>query len=163
MPELLEVRNISAGYGPLQGLHEIEITVREGERIGPVVPNGHGKTTLIRALTHMTGWRQGSMRLDGKDIGGTRSMGAGRRTPGLIRRGIGVAPRGDATGSPASSTSSQHSDRCSTRSWASFRAANGAWSPSGGCRWRRPGSTSCANLAAAVPNPWPVTKRSTKA
>lgn len=96
MPELLEIRNLSAGYGPLRVLHEIDMTVREGERIGLVGLNGHGKTTLIRALTHMTGWQQGSIRLDGEEIGGTRSLGAGRRTPGLVKRGIGVAPQGDA-------------------------------------------------------------------
>lgn len=96
MPELLEIRQLSAGYGPLRVLHEVDMTVRQGERIGLVGLNGHGKTTLIRALTHMTGWQQGSIKLDGDEIGGTRSLGAGRRTPGLVKRGIGVAPQGDA-------------------------------------------------------------------
>lgn len=96
MPELLEVRQLSAGYGPLRVLHEVDLTVRAGERLGLVGLNGHGKTTLMRALTHMTSWQQGSIKLDGAEIGGTRSLGAGRRTPGLVRRGIGVAPQGDA-------------------------------------------------------------------
>ena len=96
MSELLEVRQLSAGYGPLRVLHEINLTVKAGERVGLVGLNGHGKTTLIRALTHMTGWQQGSIRFGGVEIGGTRSLGAGRRTPGLIKRGIGVAPQGDA-------------------------------------------------------------------
>lgn len=96
MPDLLEVRQLSAGYGPLRVLHEVDLTVRAGERLGLVGLNGHGKTTLMRALTHMTGWQQGSIRLEGAEIGGTRSLGAGRRTPGLIKRGIGVAPQGDA-------------------------------------------------------------------
>lgn len=96
MPELLKIRQLSAGYGPLRVLHEIDMTVAEGERIGLVGLNGHGKTTLIRALTHMAGWQQGSIKLDGTEIGGTRSQGAGRRTPGLVKRGIGVAPQGDA-------------------------------------------------------------------
>ena len=96
MPELLKISRLSAGYGPLRVLHEIDISVREGERIGLVGLNGHGKTTLIRALTHMTGWQQGSIQLEGREIGGTRSLGAGRRTPALVRSGIGVAPQGDA-------------------------------------------------------------------
>ena len=65
MPELLEIRQLSAGYGPLRVLHEVDLTVKAGERIGLVGLNGHGKTTLIRAITHMTGWQQGSVRLDG--------------------------------------------------------------------------------------------------
>ncbi|QBF30823.1 ABC transporter ATP-binding protein [Thalassococcus sp. S3] len=96
MPELLEVRQLSAGYGPLRVLHEVDFKVKAGERIGLVGLNGHGKTTLFRALTHMTGWQQGAIALDGAEIGGTRSLGAGRRTPGLVKRGIGVAPQGDA-------------------------------------------------------------------
>lgn len=96
MPEILEISRLSAGYGPLRVLHEIDLTVRAGERIGLVGLNGHGKTTLIRALTHMAGWQQGSIKLSGKEIGGARSLGAGRRTPGLVRLGIGVAPQGDA-------------------------------------------------------------------
>lgn len=96
MPDLLDIRQLSAGYGPLRVLHEIDLTIRTGERIGLVGLNGHGKTTLIRAITHMTGWQQGSIRFDGQEIGGTRSLGAGRRTPGLVRMGIGVAPQGDA-------------------------------------------------------------------
>lgn len=96
MPELLEIKQLSAGYGPLRVLHEIDLTVSKGERLGLVGLNGHGKTTLMRALTHMTSWQQGSIKLEGAEIGGTRSLGAGRRTPGLVRRGIGVAPQGDA-------------------------------------------------------------------
>ena len=91
MPELLEISQLSAGYGPLRVLHEIDLIIGEGERIGLVGLNGHGKTTLIRALTHMAGWQQGSIKLDGAEIGGTRSQGAGRRTPGLVKRGIGDA------------------------------------------------------------------------
>lgn len=96
MPEILEIEKLSAGYGPLRVLHEVDMIVRAGERIGLVGLNGHGKTTLIRALTHMAGWQQGSIRLAGEEIGGTRSLGAGRRTPGLVRKGIAVAPQGDA-------------------------------------------------------------------
>lgn len=96
MPELLEIRQLSAGYGPLRVLHEIDLTVGTGQRIGLVGLNGHGKTTLIRSITHMTGWQQGSILLDGEQIGGTRSLGAGRRTPGIVKRGVGVAPQGDA-------------------------------------------------------------------
>jgi len=96
MAELLEIRGLTAGYGPLRVLHEVDLTVRPGERIGLVGLNGHGKTTLFRAITHMVGWQQGSIRFEGTEIGGTRSLGAGRRTSGIIRLGIAMAPQGDA-------------------------------------------------------------------
>jgi len=96
MTDLLQIQHLSAGYGPLRVLHEIDLTVRVGERIGLVGLNGHGKTTMIRAITHMTGWQQGSIKLDNVEIGGSRSQGAGRRTPKLVKMGIAVAPQGDA-------------------------------------------------------------------
>ncbi len=96
MAELLEIRGLTAGYGPLRVLHEVDLTVRPGERIGLVGLNGHGKTTLFRAITHMVGWQQGSIRFEGTEIGGIRSLGAGRRTSGIIRLGIAMAPQGDA-------------------------------------------------------------------
>ena len=96
MPELLEIRGLTAGYGPLRVLHEVDLTVKAGERIGLVGLNGHGKTTLFRAITHMAGWQQGSIKLDGVEIGGTRSLGAGRRTSGIVRMGVAMAPQGDA-------------------------------------------------------------------
>ena len=96
MSKVLEINKLSAGYGPLRVLHEIDMNVSAGERLGLVGLNGHGKTTLMRALTHMAGWQQGSIKLEGTEIGGARSLGAGRKTPALVRRGIGVAPQGDA-------------------------------------------------------------------
>ena len=68
MPEILKLRKLSAGYGPLRVLHEIDLTVQNGERIGLVGLNGHGKTTLLRAITHMSGWQQGSIKFNDVEI-----------------------------------------------------------------------------------------------
>jgi branched-chain amino acid transport system ATP-binding protein len=96
MHDILKISKLSAGYGPLRVLHEVDLTVKSGERIGLVGLNGHGKTTLLRAITHMSGWQQGSIKFNDFEIGGSRSVGAGRRTPRLVRSGIAIAPQGDA-------------------------------------------------------------------
>ena len=96
MGYILEIEKLSAGYGPLRVLHEVDLTLAPGERIGLVGLNGHGKTTLIRAITHMTEWQQGSIKLNGSEIGGKRSYGAGRWTASIVKKGISVAPQGDA-------------------------------------------------------------------
>ncbi len=96
MSKILEIHKLSAGYGPLRVLHEIDLSLNKGERIGLVGLNGHGKTTLIRAITHMTEWQQGSIIFNGIEIGGNRSFGAGRRTASIVKKGISVAPQGDA-------------------------------------------------------------------
>jgi branched-chain amino acid transport system ATP-binding protein len=78
---LLKIEGLSAGYGPLRVLHEIDFAVAKGERLAIVGLNGHGKTTLFRGEA---------------EIGGSRSFGGGRRTPGIVRMGIAMTPQGDA-------------------------------------------------------------------
>lgn len=96
MIEVLRIENLSAGYGALGVLHRIDFTVRAGERVGIVGLNGHGKSTLLRAIVGLTGWQSGSIRLNGVEIGGTRSQGPGRYTHQIVRRGLALMPQGDA-------------------------------------------------------------------
>ena len=96
MNKILETKKLSAGYGALRVLHEIDFSIAEGERIAIVGLNGHGKTTLFRSLTHLVGWQQGSILLNGEEIGGRRALGAGRKTPSIIHAGIAMSPQGDA-------------------------------------------------------------------
>lgn len=96
MRDILRIQGLSAGYGPLRVLHEVDFHVAEGERVALVGLNGHGKTTLMRAVAHMTGWQRGSIKLNGQEIGGTRSLGAGRRTSGIVKKGLAMTPQGDA-------------------------------------------------------------------
>lgn len=94
--EILRIEGLSAGYGPLTVLHDLDLSVRTGERIGLVGLNGHGKSTLFRAISGLTGWQRGSIRLAGREIGGTRSQGPGRHTHRIVRLGLAHMPQGDA-------------------------------------------------------------------
>jgi branched-chain amino acid transport system ATP-binding protein len=94
--EVLRVTRLSAGYGPLTVLHDLDFTVHAGERIGLVGLNGHGKSTLFRAISGLTDWQRGSVQLNGQEIGGTRSQGAGRNTHRIVRLGLAHMPQGDA-------------------------------------------------------------------
>src|ERR1700751_2161887 len=96
MTEILRIENLSAGYGALSVLHSVDFTVRSGERVGIVGLNGHGKSTLLRAIAGVTGWQSGSIKLNGVEIGGTRSQGSGRYTHQIVRRGLALMPQGDA-------------------------------------------------------------------
>ena len=96
MSDVLRIADLSAGYGPLGVLHGVNLTVRAGERVGIVGLNGHGKSTLLRAIAGLTGWQSGSIMLNGVEIGGTRSQGPGRHTHKIVRLGVALMPQGDA-------------------------------------------------------------------
>ncbi len=96
MTALLQIENLSAGYGALGVLHSIDLTVEAGERVGIIGLNGHGKSTLLRAIVGLTDWQSGSIKLNGIEIGGVRSQGPGRNTHLVVRRGIALMPQGDA-------------------------------------------------------------------
>jgi zinc transport system ATP-binding protein len=50
MNSLVEIRNLSAGYGQNVVLREVNLTIQQFDFIGVIGPNGGGKTTLLKAL-----------------------------------------------------------------------------------------------------------------
>lgn len=95
MSEVLQIDGLSAGYGPLRVIHDLDLVIKSGERVGIVGLNGHGKTTLLYAIAGLTGWQRGSILLNGEQIGRTRSQGAGRYTHLIVRKGLSIMPQGD--------------------------------------------------------------------
>jgi branched-chain amino acid transport system ATP-binding protein len=66
---LLEAAGVSAGYGKIRVLRDIDLTVGAGEVVALLGPNGAGKTTLLRAISGLLPW-SGSMRFAGRDLAG---------------------------------------------------------------------------------------------
>lgn len=93
--EILNVKGLSAGYGPLRVIHDLDLIVHSGERVGLVGLNGHGKTTLFYAIAGLTGWQRGSIKLNGVEVGRTRSQGPGRYTHQVVHQGLALIPQGD--------------------------------------------------------------------
>jgi branched-chain amino acid transport system ATP-binding protein len=85
----LDVRDLSAGYGPLHVLHDVNLSLMPGERVGLLGLNGHGKTTLLRAIVGLAGWCRGEIRVRGDLI-------SGDPTHTLAQRGVVMIPQGDA-------------------------------------------------------------------
>jgi len=65
---LLEVVDVTAGYGDFQALSGIGFEVFEGEIVALLGSNGAGKTTLLRVLSGLVKARTGSVRFRGRDI-----------------------------------------------------------------------------------------------
>jgi len=59
---LLEVRDLTAGYGPAEVLHGVSLRVEEAEIVVVLGANGAGKTTTMRAIAGLIGRRARSSR-----------------------------------------------------------------------------------------------------
>ena len=68
MTALLEVRNLRAGYGPIDVLHGITLEVRPGEIVSLIGANGAGKTSTLMCISRINRLRGGSILFNGTDI-----------------------------------------------------------------------------------------------
>ena len=78
---LLEVRNLTVRYGGVTAVDDVSLSVYEGQIVGLIGPNGAGKTTTIDALCGFHGC-EGTVLLDGVDVGGRSPHIRGRPGPG---------------------------------------------------------------------------------
>ncbi|MBM3352407.1 MAG: aldehyde dehydrogenase family protein [Betaproteobacteria bacterium] len=63
----LSIRGLSAGYGPIRVLQNVDLEAPEGEITVVVGPNGAGKTTLLKAVSGLIP-REGAVLLDGEPL-----------------------------------------------------------------------------------------------
>jgi branched-chain amino acid transport system ATP-binding protein len=69
---LLEVAALTAGYGGAVVLRMLTMTAGQFGNVGLFGPNGHGKTTLLRAISGLVQAKSGSIRFAGQEIAGRR-------------------------------------------------------------------------------------------
>jgi len=85
---LLELDQVAARYGPVQALHDVSLTVREGEVVAVLGANGAGKTTTLRAISGLVS-RSGAIEFEGKVLKGGPEAAA--------KAGIAHVPEGRGT------------------------------------------------------------------
>jgi len=65
MKPMLQIKNLSAGYGGFQALFDVTLEVRAGESVAVIGPNGAGKTTLLRAISKLIVATAGDLIMEG--------------------------------------------------------------------------------------------------
>jgi branched-chain amino acid transport system ATP-binding protein len=61
----LEITNLQAWYGESHILHDVNLSVNQGEVVTLLGRNGAGRTTTLRAIMGLAGARKGSIRING--------------------------------------------------------------------------------------------------
>ncbi len=90
MPEtgvLLELGAVKAGYGHVEVLHGIDLTVAAGELVAVIGANGAGKSTLLRAIVGLVDMSAGTLAYRGARV-------AAPRPERLVREGLALVPEG---------------------------------------------------------------------
>ena len=82
--DFLEIDKLSAFYGKAKALHEVSLSVKQGEIIAIVGANGAGKSTFLDSIMGLTK-TEGDIRLEGKSL-------IGNSTPKIVQSGVGYAP-----------------------------------------------------------------------
>jgi branched-chain amino acid transport system ATP-binding protein len=85
---MLEVAGLSAGYLDTTVIAGLTLTVQAGEAAVLIGPNGHGKTTLLRAISGLITPSAGRVLLDGQDV-------TGRSAEQISALGLVHVPQGD--------------------------------------------------------------------
>ncbi|WP_426575018.1 ATP-binding cassette domain-containing protein [Aquihabitans sp. McL0605] len=84
---MLELVDVTAGYGRSMVLFDVNLTVPKDGAVAVMGHNGAGKTTLLRVAVGLIPVRSGRILLDGEDVTGTKPN---RR----VRNGLGYVPQG---------------------------------------------------------------------
>jgi branched-chain amino acid transport system ATP-binding protein len=84
---LLALRGIRAGYGTIEVLHGIDLTVHPGTVVAVLGPNGAGKTTMLSVIAGLVPASEGDVLLAGRRVNGAHP-------DALARAGLCVIPEG---------------------------------------------------------------------
>jgi branched-chain amino acid transport system ATP-binding protein len=80
---LLDVEGITKTFGALRAVSDVSLSVREGERLGLLGPNGSGKTTAFHLISGVLRPDRGRVHFGGTDITGWSTHRCARS--GLVR------------------------------------------------------------------------------
>lgn len=84
---MLEIKNLHSGYGQIEILKGINISIPQGKIVSLIGSNGAGKTTFLMTLSGLLRAKQGSIQFEGKSL--EKAMPSD-----IVRQGIIQVPEG---------------------------------------------------------------------
>jgi branched-chain amino acid transport system ATP-binding protein len=84
---MFELVDMHAGYGRIEVVHGVSLSIPRGSVLALLGPNGGGKSTLLKVASGQLGPTSGRMLLEGKEI-------SGRSAENLVRMGLCAIPEG---------------------------------------------------------------------
>ncbi len=70
---MIEIRNVSKWYGPVQVLQDCKVTINKGDVVVVCGPSGSGKSTLIKTVNGLEPIQKGEIFVDGIQVNGAKT------------------------------------------------------------------------------------------
>jgi branched-chain amino acid transport system ATP-binding protein len=86
---MLTIERLRAGYGKIEVLHGVDLTIAQGQIVALIGANGAGKTTLLKTISGLIRPAAGTIAFEGKDI-------ARRPAHKIVGLGVSHVPEGRA-------------------------------------------------------------------
>ena len=89
---ILELQDVRAGYGPIEVVHGVTLSVPTGAVVALLGPNGGGKTTMLNVCAGTLAPSAGEVRFDGDVVTTLSADGRARRGICTVPEGRGIFP-----------------------------------------------------------------------
>ncbi len=92
-PNIIQLRGVNKWFGNHHALRDIDLDVRQGERMVICGPSGSGKSTLIRCINRLEQHEEGTIFVDGMELNeDTEHVAAIRREVGMVFQSFNLFP-----------------------------------------------------------------------
>lgn len=92
-PTVIDIKGLNKWYGKFHVLKDIDLEVRQGERVVICGPSGSGKSTLIRTINRLEEHQEGTIRVNGTALtNDVRKIEAIRREVGMVFQQFNLFP-----------------------------------------------------------------------
>jgi ABC-type polar amino acid transport system ATPase subunit len=90
---MIELRGVNKWFDSFQVLKDVDLVVRQGERVVICGPSGSGKSTVMRCINGLEPYQSGSIIVDGVPLGRERkTIAAVRREVGMVFQQFNLFP-----------------------------------------------------------------------
>lgn len=90
---MLEIENVSSGYGLIQILWDVSFKIKEKEIVSIIGPNGAGKTTLVKTIMGLLSAKTGTIKFKGEHIENLPPYEIVKKKISLIPEGREIFPK----------------------------------------------------------------------
>ena len=92
MADMIEIRDLNKYFGDVHVLKDVNLTVKEGEKVVIIGPSGSGKSTLIRCVDYLEEPTTGSVSIDGVEVTKKNHLEMARKYSSMVFQQFNLYP-----------------------------------------------------------------------